>query len=174
MIFLSLLLFSSIGVMWLKHENEKVITMSEGKYDSLFKKYAKDFNIPDWRILKAIAYQESSLGENNRVKAGLVSYDGLSWGIMQIAPNIGSPKEIEIKGPLDISKLNNPDYNISKGAELVGYLWGKYKDRYKVFLAYNQGERNTDNGKDYTVKHTKGGYGNVVEGHYQRILKGEL
>lgn len=120
------------------------------RFDDLFIKYSNLYNIP-YRWLKAISLQESSLGENERVKRGEVSYDGLSYGLMQIAEGVGSPKEIELKGFGGREALNNPEYSIEKASKLLGYLNKKYVgDTRKIFLAYNQGERNTDNNKDYT------------------------
>lgn len=123
-------------------------------FDSLFQKYAKVYQIPDWRWLKAIAKQESDLGQDSRVKNRQVSYDGLSYGLMQIAEGKGSQKEIELKGNGGQARLDDPEYSIDRAARLVSYLWKKYNDRYKVFLAYNQGENNTDKGKDYTVNYS--------------------
>lgn len=135
--------------------NEKYSDVNESeRYDGLFKIMAAKYNIPDWRWLKAIAIAESDLGRDKRIVNGETSRDGKSWGVMQIAPDIGSEKEITLKGPKNIPLLNLPEYNIEIGAKLVGYLWGKYQDKDKVFLAYNQGERNTDLGKNYTIATT--------------------
>lgn len=124
-------------------------------YDELFKKYASQENF-DWKWLKAIAKQESDLGMDKRVLSGQVSGDGLSYGLMQIAEGVGSAKEIQIKGYGGIEKLNNPEYSVMIAAKLIGYLNRKYLgDKDKVFLAYNQGEKNTDNNKDFTVNYSQ-------------------
>lgn len=123
-------------------------------YDDLFKKYAGENGIP-WKWLKALAKQESDLGQDKRVINGEVSQDGLSYGIMQIAVGVGSEQEKKIKGNPTKSDLNNPEISISIAARLVGYLYRKYNgDKNKVFLAYNQGEKNTDAGKDFTVNYS--------------------
>lgn len=155
------------------------------RYDGLFKFHSLVNGLPDWRWLKAIAKQESSLGQDPRTSKGLVSYDGLSYGLMQIAPGTGSPKEIEIKGfgnktlkemsepekLLVQSKLNDPNVSIDKAARLVGYLWAKYGDKDKVFLAYNQGEKNTDRGKNYS--HPNGQYAKLINDHLEWIKRKE-
>lgn len=130
-------------------ENKEYFT----KYDDIFKLYAG--SVP-WRWVKAIAIKESDNGQDPLVKAGKVSSDGLSYGIMQIAELKGSAVEISIKGNGGPALNNDPNYSIQKGAELLNYLFMKYNgDMNKVFLAYNQGERNTDNGKDYTNGYDK-------------------
>lgn len=155
-------------IMNAKNEREKFYA-----YDDLFKHFAKGY---PWRWLKAIAKQESDLGQNSRVKNGAVSYDGLSWGLMQIAENVGSPKEIQIKGNAGPDKLNDPVYSIQKASELVFYLNQKYGgDARKVFLAYNQGEKNTDRGKDYTVNYNNGrSYADLIFKHLAWIEKMEV
>lgn len=143
--------------------------------DQLFIDAAEKHGVQNWLWLKAIAKQESDLGENPRVKSGGVSYDGKSWGLMQIAPLIGSAKEIQIKGPLNIVKLNDPEYSIDRAAMLVKYLQDKYHgDVRRIFRAYNQGERNEDAGKDYTLNHTKGGYDNAVLKHLAQFEREEF
>lgn len=123
-------------------------------YDELFKKHASINKFP-WKWLKAIAKQESSLGLDSRVINGEVSGDGLSYGLMQIAEGVGSPMEISIKGKGGRAALNDPEYSVNIAAKLIGYLNRKYSGQEdKVFLAYNQGEKNTDAGKDYTVNYS--------------------
>jgi len=156
------------GVIFMSEKLNK-IPESE-KYDGIFQIMASKYNIPDWKWLKAIALAESDLGRDPRVANGETSRDGKSWGIMQIAPEIGSEKEIELKGPKNIPLLNVPEYNIEIGAKLVGYLWSKYQDKDKVFLAYNQGERNTDLGKNYTIATTPPfGYDVKINNNLEKI-----
>lgn len=136
-------------------------------YDDLFQLHSLINRVPEWRWLKAIAKQESDLGQNSLVKNGEVSYDGKSYGLMQIAEGLGSPKEIELKGKGGKTALNDPNYSIEKAAKLVGYLWNKYQNSYKVFLAYNQGEKNTDKGANYT--HPNGQYADLILKHLKWI-----
>lgn len=150
-----------IGAFYMKPEDTINIftpTTQEEKdfvrYDSLYKLSGAKYNI-NWRWLKAIAYVESDNGKNIRVQLGQTSYDGLSYGLMQIAEGIGSPKEISLKGFGGKEALNDPAYSIDIGAKLLSYLFNKYKDTEKAFRAYNQGEKNTDNNKDYTLNYSK-------------------
>lgn len=161
MIYLALIVLLGAGSLMAKNAYDiKQAKTSKEKfyfYDDLFKKHAQINGIP-WQWLKAIAKQESDLGLDKRVLNGEVSYDGLSYGIMQIATGVGSEQEKKIKGNPTREELNNPETSISIAAKLVGYLYRKYKgDKNKVFLAYNQGEKNTDNGKDYTTKYAADG-----------------
>lgn len=154
------------------------------RYDGLFRLHALLNGIPNWRWLKAIAKQESDLGRDARTSQGRVSYDGLSYGLMQIAAGTGSAKEIEIKGYpkrlteisepeklLIKSELNDPNISIDKAAKLVAYLYRKYGNKDKVFLAYNQGEQNTDRGKNYT--HPNGQYAILINKHLNWIEQKE-
>lgn len=183
----------SLGSVFFWNEKRKISTAATSAekftaYDGLFKYYAKIYGFP-WRWAKAIAMQESSLGENSRVKNGEVSYDGLSYGIMQIALGTGSPKERELKTMFGLPDkkltemtsfeknkarkiLNDPDKSINIASNLIGYLASKYNmDKEKVFLAYNQGEANTDRGKNYT--HPNGQYAKIVSDNLTKIYQRE-
>jgi soluble lytic murein transglycosylase-like protein len=96
---------------------------------------------------------------------------------MQIAPGTGSTREIELKSingrNATPDELNDPEISIELGAKLLGYLWDKYDgDEKKVSLAYNQGEKNTDRGKDYTPRYNSEGvsYSVKFQRHKKRIL----
>jgi len=173
-------------VLYIMSQKNKIIEANSEKeyferYDGLFKLHALINGLPEWRWLKAIAKQESDLGRDSRTKNGQVSYDKLSYGLMQIAVGTGSPMEMQLKGLGDKrltelsepeklyikSKLNDPNVSIQKGAELVSYLYRKYSNPEKVFLAYNQGEKNTDMGKNYT--HPNGQYAQKIFEHLEWI-----
>ena len=130
------------------------------QYDDLFLKYGSVFGVKP-EMLKTIAMIESDLGQDYRVKAGKTSGDGKSWGLMQIAPRIGSQKEIELKGvDTTASMLNDPETSVRLAAKLLGYLSNKYNGvEDKIVKAYNQGERNTDNQKTY------------ADGYYEKYKK---
>jgi soluble lytic murein transglycosylase-like protein len=114
------------------------------KYDHLFKKYASKYGL-NWKFLRRIAWIESRVGNDPRTSKGLVSYDGLSWGLMQIAEGVGSPKEIELKGFGGADKLNDPEYSIDVACRLISYLKSKkgYTEK-DIVQSYNQGEKNQD------------------------------
>jgi len=142
------------------------------KYDYLFQKYAPISGV-DWRFMKAISKKESDIGRNALVKAGKTSTDGKSWGIMQIAPNVGSAMEIKLKGQPTLDQMNEPAFSIERAAMLIGYLNTKYKgDLLKVARAYNQGEKNTDNGKNYTIPNGK--YGEIVLDYFEKLKQGKI
>lgn len=111
------------------------------KYDHLFKKYANQYGL-NWLMLRRISWIESRVGTDARTSKGEVSFDGLSWGLMQIAPHVGSPKEIKLKGSPTISELNDPDFSIHLAAKLIRYLSDEFKSERDIVKAYNQGERN--------------------------------
>jgi soluble lytic murein transglycosylase-like protein len=173
----------------MKIDNAKTDKEKFFMYDGYFKYYSGIYGVPyEW--FKAISMQESNLGQNQKVKQGLVSYDGLSYGIMQIATGTGSPKERELKTMFGLPDkritdmtiieksftqdiLNDADKSISIAGNLLGYLAKKYNyDKDKVFLAYNQGERNTDNGKNYT--HPNGRYAIIINENLTKIKDKEV
>jgi soluble lytic murein transglycosylase-like protein len=120
------------------------------RYDSIFKKYSKQYTIP-WTWLKAIAIQESSLGEDKLVKNGLVSRDGLSYGIMQITLTTAS--DLLQRGALP-SDLNDPEVSICLAAKYLKLLLAMFDgDRKKAVMSYNQGPGNTLRGKEYAVNY---------------------
>lgn len=92
------------------------VSMSESSgYDKFFQQYAPSGI--SWTVLKRICMIESSLGENPRVKIGIqnpsdikgsVSYDGLSWGVMQM--RITTAKDFDPAATEE--KLNDPEYSI--------------------------------------------------------------
>lgn len=117
------------------------------KYDALFIKYANKYGL-DWKMLKAIAIKESTLGENPRVKAGQVSTDGLTYGLMQMK---FSTAKYYLKGLTEIDFRTNYDQQIHAAALFLADLKKKYGwSGKKLVISYNQGETHTKNGKDYT------------------------
>ena len=122
------------------------------KWDSLFRKYA-DRNALEWRWLKAIAMNESSLGthptvvrgfENPNDTEGSKSTDGKSWGLMQVT--LVTAKDFD---PLATpAKLNNAEYSIDLAARVfkrnMAYF-SKADPRYLewVVKSYNQGAGNS-------------------------------
>nr|BFD59651.1 hypothetical protein CKG001_17580 [Bdellovibrio sp. CKG001] len=122
------------------------------RFDALFKKYGAKHGV-DWLLLKRIAMIESKIGLNPRVARGLlnpsdvagsISYDGKSWGIMQVT--LTTAKWLDDSATPE--KLNNPEYSINLGARYVAYLQGffpKSDPRYWewVIKSYNQGPGNS-------------------------------
>ena len=134
------------------------------KYDDMFMLAGLKF---DWMWLKAISQAESRIGRDPRVRKGEVSRDKLSRGLMQIAVGKGSPKEIELKGFASPDKQNDPWWQIQTATKLLNYLYERFDgEMIKVIRSYNQGERNTAKGKNYT--HPNGKYYERVKMYYQQ------
>jgi soluble lytic murein transglycosylase-like protein len=105
------------------------------KYDALFKRNGKIHGVP-WRWLKAIAMNESSLGLNPRVLAGLVSSDGLSYGLMQVTLTTAR----ELRPGTTADDLNDPEISIGLSAKYVRRMMDRFGgDREKTIRAYNGG-----------------------------------
>lgn len=115
-------------------------------YDNEFKRVAALYSL-DWRLIKTISYNESTIGKNSRVArgiaspsdiAGSTSSDGKSWGLMQMT--IPTARQFD-PGATEI-KLNNPEYSINLGAKFLKYLKGKFPNDRDTVMAYNHGEGN--------------------------------
>lgn len=109
------------------------------RLDARFKFHAAMNNLPPegWKWLKAIALIESDLGRNARVKAGLVSYDGLSWGLMQLTMPTANDYE-----KVTVPDLNNEEINLRIAAKHFSRLYRKFQVMEHAVKAYNQGEGN--------------------------------
>lgn len=116
------------------------------KWDYLFKLYGQQFGVP-WRWLKAICMNESSLGQNSRVLAGLQnpsdeeaskSSDGKSWGLMQVTK--ATAKGLEGR-TVSVAELNQPDFSVRLAAKLINQLMGRFgvDDKESIVRAYNGG-----------------------------------
>lgn len=133
--------------------SSSVDTMSEtvkqivpSDYDELFKKYGSMYGI-DWKFLKRISWIESNTGLNSRVAKGLKnpndvegskSYDGLSWGLMQMT--LATAKDYDKLATA--IKLNNPSYAIDLSARHIKMLKTIFSNDRDVTMAYNQGQGN--------------------------------
>lgn len=114
------------------------------KYDYLFKLYGGD----NWKILKAIAMNESSLGDHPSVKRGILnpsdvegskSEDGKSWGLMQMTVTTAR----DYDSHADPVLLNNPEYSIKLASLFLRSLQRQFTQLEHVVKAYNQGAGNT-------------------------------
>ncbi len=104
------------------------------KLKSLFQKYAKQYGF-DWRLIAALAYQESGMNNKKRNKSGAV-------GIMQVLPSTGKDKNIRIS---NVHLLEN---NIHAGVKYLRFIRSRYFEnepmdaRNKMlfsFASYNAG-----------------------------------
>lgn len=126
------------------------------QYDDLFRTYAAMYSIPRWEILKAIAIVESSLGNDPLVKAGALSADGKSKGLMQFT----LPTAQRFGGVLlTLDSLKNDELSIELAAKYISWLLKYFNgDLKKAIISYNQGEGNTLKGRVndvYWVKWSK-------------------
>jgi len=127
------------------------------KFDQWFKEYGARYGV-DWQWLKAIAMNESSLGTAKSVALGMKnpydiegskSYDGLSWGLMQVTIKTArglDPFATEVK-------LNDPKYSIDLAAKYLSQLQKMFSpvdSRYIewVIKSYNQGPGNSKKERD--------------------------
>jgi membrane-bound lytic murein transglycosylase MltF len=100
----------------------------------LFKKYAAQYGF-DWRLIMALAYQESGLNNNKKSPSGAV-------GIMQVRPETARDKHIAID---NVYLLEN---NIHAGVKYLAFLRDRYyrgpeispRDQVRLTVAsYNAG-----------------------------------
>lgn len=104
------------------------------KYKDTIQKYAARYGF-DWKLILAMAFQESGLDHSKKSQAGAV-------GLLQIRPSTAGDKHIDIK---DVHKLEN---NIHAGVKYFNFLKDRYfqaeeirpRDRVRFALAaYNAG-----------------------------------
>ncbi len=96
------------------------------RWDYYFKLSGEKHGI-DWKWLKAIAMNESSLGTNKSVAIGIAnpknisgsaSSDGKSWGLTQMT--IKTAKDLDLL--VTPTKLNDPIYSIELTAQYLSQL----------------------------------------------------
>ena len=97
---------------WIKNPMEFENTPNYLKLKSLFQKYAKRYGF-DWRLVAALAYQESGMNNKKRNKSGAV-------GIMQVLPSTGKDKNI------GIAKVHLLENNIHAGVKYLAFLRSRY------------------------------------------------
>ncbi len=119
---------------WIKNPLSSDRNKTLLKYKKLLKKYADRYGF-DWRLIAALAYQESRFDHTKKNKSGAV-------GLMQILPSTGKDKNIGIR---NVHLLEN---NIHAGVKYLAFLKDKYfndpriRPRNQVRLAlaaYNAG-----------------------------------
>lgn len=120
-------------------------------YDPMFHAASAQYGVP-WRWIKAVAWNESSIGTAPSVAYGILfpdaedeskSSDGKSWGIMQVTLSTARGLDPDVT----VSRLNNPAYSILLGTKYLAQLIKRFgiSDRESVIRAYNGGPgfRNT-------------------------------
>lgn len=143
---LAFLLFGGVGV------TVAVSNSIPTTYDSLFQKAGAKYAVP-WLMLKRICMIESSIGRAASVKRGLEnpydvegskSFDGKSWGIMQVT--LTTAKDLDPSA--SVERLNNPAYSVDLAAKYLAWLMTRFPrtdSRFEewVVKSYNQGPGNT-------------------------------
>lgn len=119
---------------WMKNPLSAKAARRDMLLKRLFKKYAKRYSF-DWKLIMAVAFQESKLNHKLRSPAGAV-------GIMQIKPATARDKSV------GINNVNNLENNIHAGVKYLAHLRNHYfsdsdikeRDRVRLSLAaYNAG-----------------------------------
>ncbi|MGW8319930.1 MAG: transglycosylase SLT domain-containing protein [Thermodesulfobacteriota bacterium] len=119
---------------WIKNPLTKRTLKRHRQYTELFKKYATQYGF-DWRLIMAMAYQESRLDNNKKSPTGAV-------GIMQVRPSTAADGSINIR---DVHLLEN---NVHAGVKYLAFLRDRYfqedridkRNRIRFSLAaYNAG-----------------------------------
>ncbi|MBO4396905.1 MAG: transglycosylase SLT domain-containing protein [Bacteroidaceae bacterium] len=147
-----------------RHTYSPILNYSRGeisRYDHLFKKYAAQCGW-DWRLLAALAYQESAFDE------AAVSYMG-AIGLMQLMPATANSMGISI------SQAFNPETNVRGAVRYIDKLNRHYSsitnadERINFILAaYNGGEGHVDDARNLTKKY--GGNPNVWSGNVDKYI----
>lgn len=182
-----ILVFAGLGILGLTLFGFKTEIMetvetkldSWRQYDSLFMLYSpgRIGGVDGWKILKAIALNESDLGKYPSVALGIQtpydvegskSQDGKSWGIMQMT----LPTAKDLDPTASEVKLNNPEYSIRLSGQYVKWLTKYFSPldvRYLEYVvkSYNQGPGNTL--KEIAGKNQ--GYANEYWSRFVRNLK---
>lgn len=158
--------------------NSTASVNSFNRFDSLFKEYGSIWGV-DWKMLKAICLNESDLGREKTTKRGLEmpsdiegskSYDGLSWGIMQVTLRTAR----DLDPTATEQKLNNAEYSINLAARYLSILKKMFNaadPRFTewVVKSYNQGPGNTRKEIAGTVKGYAQEYWERYKRNYQRV-----
>jgi membrane-bound lytic murein transglycosylase MltF len=119
---------------WVKNPLKGDAGKRVDQYRPLFKKYAEQFDF-DWRLLLAMAYQESGLNPNKKSHRGAV-------GLMQIRPSTAADPQVGVE---DVHKIEN---NVHAAVKYLDFIRSRYfteetitpRDRVRFSLAaYNAG-----------------------------------
>jgi len=119
---------------WIKNPLTGDAGKKINEYRSYFEKYGQRYGF-DWRLIMAMAFQESGLNPNRRSHQGAV-------GLMQIRPSTAADPNVDIE---NIAKVEN---NIHAAVKYLDFLRGRYfsdddirpRDRVRFALAaYNAG-----------------------------------
>jgi membrane-bound lytic murein transglycosylase MltF len=121
-------------------------TASLSDYDAELRRYAGEFGF-DWRLMAAVAYQESRFDQGARNRSGAV-------GLFQIKPTTAREPYV---GIADVAGPENASNNIHAGIKYLAWIKGRYfdgvesmreRDRLRMALAaYNAGPKTLINAR---------------------------
>lgn len=165
-----------------KKDNKPMDISTSKNFDSLFKKYQNNCYVrgfENWKVLKAIAMNESSLGTAKSVAYGMAnpndtenskSTDGKSWGLMQVT--LPTAKQFDMFATP--AKLNDPDYSVKIASLLIGWISAQFKPTDPQYLewiikSYNQGVGNTRKEIANTSQGFAGEYWERFKRNYEKI-----
>ncbi|NDV27850.1 transglycosylase SLT domain-containing protein [Desulfovibrio sp. JC010] len=137
------------NVKFIEHPlDEKKEIENFSAYTPIFKKYAAMYGL-DWRLVAALAYQESGFNHAARSRVGAV-------GVMQVMPMLATDKRLGIKDIHDLEK------NIHLGVKYLALLRDRYyptdkipseSERLRFALAsYNAGPTRIRNARKIATK----------------------
>lgn len=118
-------------------------------YDFLFEREGHAAGVPPlW--LKATSGVESDFGRDSLVRAGQVSRDGLSYGLMQLRESTAR----DFDPAVTIAKLNDPAYSIRVAAKFMAWVrsqWDLNDPRFEEWCirSYNGGVGGTQEVRRY-------------------------
>jgi membrane-bound lytic murein transglycosylase MltF len=87
------------------------------RYDGYFKTYAEEFGF-DWRLIAAMAYQESRFRQSIRNRYGAV-------GLFQIKPKTAREPYVDIR---DVAGAEHADNNVHAGVKYLAWIKQRYFD----------------------------------------------
>lgn len=156
---MNFLFIAFLGVILMTGKPEKFPYKYWNDYDALFKKYAAENGI-DWQLMKAIALNESTLGQSWLVENKMWSSDGKSRGLMQLT--VPTANDFE---KVTAEQLDDAETSIRIAAKFLKQLTGIFQgNTQKIVMSYNQGAGNTLKGKLYAVE-----YFRRWENHYKFV-----
>lgn len=177
---LAMVILAAIVVYLLPKEDDSVDASDDSftQFDALFQKYGTSYGV-SWRVLKAIAMNESSLGQNERVALGIrepaniegsKSEDGKSWGLMQLTV----PTASDFVPDTTPVELNDPDFSIRVAAQFIAWIQKQFPlvdPRWQewVIKSYNQGVGNTNKERAGRIDGYAGEYWSRFQRNLNRI-----
>jgi membrane-bound lytic murein transglycosylase MltF len=119
---------------WVKNPLKGQYSNKVRDYRSVFEKYSDKYGF-DWRLIMAMAFQESGLNHNKKSNRGAV-------GLMQIKPSTASDPNV------NVDNVNNLENNVHAAIKYLDFIRDRYfseedilpRDRVRFSIAaYNAG-----------------------------------